>query len=615
MTHFRKLCSFVLLSTLFACGQGNSVTDDSDADGVPDLIDAFPNNAAETIDTDFDGTGDNEDNDDDNDSFDDSVDLFPLNPYEWADADLDGIGDNSDLDDDNDGVEDSIDAFPTDPNETLDFDNDGLGNNADTDDDNDGVIDTDDAFPLDASEFSDFDNDNIGDHADQDDDNDGVQDSVDNIHLVGNKEQYQQNEFISVEVRGFNVENQLLNANNGWHLQYQVFNAETNQGITSLSTDGYYNGQWDSLSQSWRIFFPAPDYQITYDARITVYCSLHDNDCDGIENNNYTAQDNFQFTVYCEQETSCIETNQAHKATQLTNSQSSQDSPVIQRRNDGQLFVVYRDFDNLSAQPLLESADSGETWNTATNLPESYNESFLITDADEFIVFQHCDLSICMYKKDSDGVETYLSLEALLSDAGIDIPMLTDDEGPGYPFANFEIIQTRDDGFIIGFSVQQTLDGRLTNLYLVKTFDFISATSSTQLNTAEGLHGHLSIAEASEGLTVSYSRVDDNHQRKWIVKRGNHLETLSQAANTDNLFQDLDLIVMGDETKIISNSSGSLYQMALQNDTLEFAELLYNDGVMLGFSGIALSEDTIAVVYAADWNEQRDIFMDIIRLD
>ena len=80
---------------------------DSDMDGVPDSLDAFPFDSTEWADTDNDGVGDN-------------ADAFPNDPAENADADGDGVGDNAD-------------AFPNDPAETTDSDGDGVGDNADTD--------------------------------------------------------------------------------------------------------------------------------------------------------------------------------------------------------------------------------------------------------------------------------------------------------------------------------------------------------------------------------------------------------------------------------------------------------------------------------------------------
>ena len=126
-------------------GVGNNTDLDDDGDGVPDLEDAFPLDASETVDSDGDGVGDNSD-------------VYPNDPTEWTDSDGDGVGDNSDVypndptewvDSDGDGIGDNGDPFPDDPSEWADFDGDGAGDNSDRDDDGDSVLDTDDAFPRD----------------------------------------------------------------------------------------------------------------------------------------------------------------------------------------------------------------------------------------------------------------------------------------------------------------------------------------------------------------------------------------------------------------------------------------------------------------------------------
>ncbi|MDC1329868.1 thrombospondin type 3 repeat-containing protein, partial [Pseudomonadales bacterium] len=132
---------------------GMTADTDDDNDGVEDVDDAFPLDAAESIDTDADGTGNNADTDDDNDGVADSADAFPLDATETLDTDSDGTGNNADTDDDNDGVLDEADAFPLDSTETLDTDADGVGDNSD-------------AFPNDAEESIDTDGDQVGDNAD-----------------------------------------------------------------------------------------------------------------------------------------------------------------------------------------------------------------------------------------------------------------------------------------------------------------------------------------------------------------------------------------------------------------------------------------------------------------
>ncbi len=164
-------------------GIGNNADTDDDNDQVADIDDAFPLDATESIDSDMDGIGNNADPDDDNDQVADIDDAFPLDATESVDTDMDGIGNNADTDDDNDQVADIDDAFPLDATESIDSDMDGIGNNADTDDDNDEVADVDDAFPLDATESLDTDMDGTGNNADTDDDNDQVADIDDAFPL------------------------------------------------------------------------------------------------------------------------------------------------------------------------------------------------------------------------------------------------------------------------------------------------------------------------------------------------------------------------------------------------------------------------------------------------
>ena len=110
---------------------------DSDADGVIDENDLFPNDPDESADSDNDGLGNN-------------ADAFPFDSAEQFDGDGDGVGDNRDAfpfdsgesaDDDSDGVGNNADRFPNDENEAFDTDSDGIGNNADEDDDGDGFSD------------------------------------------------------------------------------------------------------------------------------------------------------------------------------------------------------------------------------------------------------------------------------------------------------------------------------------------------------------------------------------------------------------------------------------------------------------------------------------------
>lgn len=59
--------------------------------------------------------------DSDADGAEDVIDAFPLDPTEWLNTDGDGIGNNADWDDDNDGVPDTVDAMPLDNTNTSEI--------------------------------------------------------------------------------------------------------------------------------------------------------------------------------------------------------------------------------------------------------------------------------------------------------------------------------------------------------------------------------------------------------------------------------------------------------------------------------------------------------------
>ncbi len=168
---------------------------DQDGDTVADVVDDFPTEPTQWIDSDGDGYGDNQTgvmpdlfleeptqwNDTDGDGYGDNPegvdpDDLPLEPTQWNDTDGDGHGDNQT------GFE--PDRFIDEPTQWSDIDNDGYGDNAsgvdpdvfptvgtqwnDTDGDGygDNRIGVDpDLFPLEPSQWADVDGDGYGDNA------------------------------------------------------------------------------------------------------------------------------------------------------------------------------------------------------------------------------------------------------------------------------------------------------------------------------------------------------------------------------------------------------------------------------------------------------------------
>ena len=101
----------------------------------------------------------------DGDGYGDLLDVFPDDVTEWIDTDQDNIGNNADTDDDSDGIldDEEISNIPQTNPLKPDTDNDGY---CDGDIGVAGFCVAGDEFPIDSSEWSDLDGDGIGDNTD-----------------------------------------------------------------------------------------------------------------------------------------------------------------------------------------------------------------------------------------------------------------------------------------------------------------------------------------------------------------------------------------------------------------------------------------------------------------
>jgi len=118
-------------------GDNSILSSDGDGDGIFDVFDNCPASAnLDQANMDGDELGNVCDPDRDGDGVLDVNDSFPEDPAETTDTDLDGMGDNRDPDDDNDGIPDRIEGeFGLDPLDPTDATGDPLDSITDRDND------------------------------------------------------------------------------------------------------------------------------------------------------------------------------------------------------------------------------------------------------------------------------------------------------------------------------------------------------------------------------------------------------------------------------------------------------------------------------------------------
>lgn len=589
-------------------GIGNNSDSDDDNDGVNDEKDLFPLDKNEVSDFDQDGVGDNADNDDDNDSVLDDDDAFPFDNSETKDTDLDGIGNNADLDDDNDGFDDQEDAFPLDKMEWVDTDLDGIGNNTDSDDDNDGVYDNDDELPLDSTESLDFDKDGIGDIADNDDDNDNIADIQDNIHVsLLASTHVSANDELTFYVRGFFDNGAVLEANDGWHVQYYITDLENGKELSFYTDNGYYNASFLNGKNEWQVKFPAPSYSGNFQVSFSLYCSKGEGVCSpNTDQNKYHQWGQVvDFSVTCETNP-CGYQPEPEPGRNISASSDINYLISATRKDNGNVIAAYVQLtENSWKTYIVESPNKGYSWNTLSRLPNYTLSGVLIENREQssLLMMAICGSSYCLYESESGKAWTTKDLFKTTNFLGC----LGGD-------CNINHIRVRsflvlDNGsYMVTYDIPD-LAQRAT--YQTTSTDLEHWTEPTLLFGSEktGLHSLLQLE--SGRFIASYESYDDSATVISISEDGeNWDEILRFDTYGSKLFDDngiVRLFYRGVDQKLYEQHTSDFESFSAPKAVVEKVDEK--------FDVVSYGDNEFGIIYTLDLNFQYDVFHEKVSLE
>lgn len=624
-------------------------TVDSDGDGVGNNADAFPEDSSETNDTDLDGVGDNADvfptdpeesADSDGDGVGDNHDAFPTDDTESVDTDGDGVGDNADQfpedpaesqDSDADGVGDNSDVFPDDPLESVDADSDGIGDNADNcrviangdqldtdfddvgnvcdlDDDGDGIIDALDAFPLDNTEYADFDSDGVGDNADNDDDNDSLLDTSDPILMRANKIELQPEEMVAVEVHGYLSETVKALAPEGWHVQYEVYDAITDRLLLGYAEQFLYNAEFQEDGEYWSFEIPVPRKPGEYYIRVSLYCSVVGADCD-LESALpfHSVQQRLNFSVLCA-DTDCTYIPDAPEGVYVTNSLDSDIVPKVIRHASGRLYALYSTFDNESgAVNISFSEDDGISWSNGVTVANniSINTDLASTDDGTLLVATMCaNYSLCIYS--SGNSVDWVSLD-LLSDTNFHGCNINNCEKFDFEIASLLVTST---GEIVLAYFNGTGDSK--TLYTSTSLDLSSWSSPVVVTTDELSIGNVNLVQLPSGGVYLFGNIQGDEQFKVYETTNYSVWTEFASVQIYNASEPA-LVTIGGDLRILYVDWNGGNQKPLKSITLDSdgnpsdPVTIFNDQKRRA-EAVLLNNGNVGYIYSDVLNHQRDIF-------
>jgi hypothetical protein len=591
-------------------GIGNNADLDDDNDGQPDVYDFFPFDPSEIADNDSDGFGNNIDLDDDNDGVLDIDDAMPFDSTESVDTDLDGIGNNADPDDDNDSFLDQDDAFPYDANEWLDTDEDGMGNNTDSDDDNDGIYDNDDELPLDASESLDFDKDMIGDVADSDDDNDGINDDLDNIHIsVPTQSQFNPEDLINFNIRGFYTDGSILSGNDKWHIQYQVFdvNLEGVQ-VPFYSENGYYNANFNQAKNEWNVSFPVPDYSGNFEVKFVLYCSTISDICGNHNNkeNYFQKEQSILFKVNCLSEP-CGYQPEQELGKNISASQTPDYLTTSVVRSNGDIIAIYLDqTENNWKNYVVKSTDNGYSWNRIGQLPNYVLDGHMIelSQNEQLLIIGSCGTSFCLYS--SLNGESWMKQDLFKTST---FANCIDQNCDTNYMSISDIIEAEDGALMVMYNSR--VDGKEVP-FMTKSYDRVNWSSPVD-------------SFGSDYTTIVHSLIKMDNQRyaAAVVSYEDYQLTIFTSDGGDSwlplksfsLIDSADLTYQNGTLRLFYQKNYKIFETYSSDFTNFSIPEKIVEKSYIGFDAVPLSNGGIGVIYNLYLNYKYDVFYQDVSLN
>ncbi|NMH60207.1 hypothetical protein [Alteromonas ponticola] len=482
-----------------------------------------------------------------------------------------------------------------------DIDNDGIINSEDEDDDNDGVADFKDQFRQNYLESRDFDNDGIGDNADLDDDNDGIPDYEDNITVSYIKSHFTVEESVLIWVRGLNPDGKLATDDNGWHVQYHIYDMQQpDRWIIQYGADGYYNGSFDSSKNEWLVSFPTPPYEGDFEIRFVLYCSKAEQDCDD-QTTYFSWEQVHPFTVSCADQNLCEYTPAPEPGVNISQSDYIADYITSTIRSDGKLFVAYRNWQPNDFKDYLSvSTDRGKNWSVVYEYDDDYSPHIIIeNNAEMLVAVEDCGSKICVRSSQNGSEWNSLSM--------IDVTehLQCTDSSCGYSFGANSLIESQDGEYLLTYSFN-------SDVYLRRSSDLIEWTDAiTMSDIVEGFGSGSTLFQQEDGTFILVYLSEDREFLVVTKSDDGTVWTETQTIASSSYYSRVTILNDNGTVRLFFSSHRTLYSAEL-NFSGQFDEpVAIKENLSFG-AGVILLDNKLSLIYEDTVNNKGNVFFETI---